>query len=160
MNLSPHICRYAAWLCLLAAPAAAVAQRPHAKAAKVVSGGYDLANESSLQGTILSYTENSRTPPLGTHVLLQSASGNVDVHLGDARVLHQAKLNLAQGMSVRFVGQSQAVAKNTVFLARLVQVGSQVVAVRSNHGLPLMPGVARGKAAVKNAETTKQGVAR
>jgi len=158
MNLSPHIRCYAAWLCLLAAPAAAVAQRPHATPA--VSGGYNLANESSLQGTILSYTENSRTPPLGTHVLLQTASGNVDVHLGDARVLHQAKLNLAQGMSVRFVGQSQAVGKNNVFLARLVQVGSQVVAVRSTHGLPVSPGVARGKAAVKNAAATKQGIAR
>jgi len=160
MNLSPHIRRYAAWLCLLAAPAAAVAQRPHANATAAVSGGYNLANESSLQGTILSYTENSRTPPLGTHVFLQTDSGKVDVHLGDARVLHQAKLNLAQGMSVRFVGQSQAIGKNTVFLARLVQVGSQVVAVRSNHGLPLTPGVARGKGAVKNAAAAKQGVAR
>jgi hypothetical protein len=160
MNLSPHIRRYAAWLCLLAAPAAAVAQRPHANATPAVSGGYNLANESSLQGTIFSYTENSRTPPLGTHVVLQTASGNVDVHLGDARVLHQAKLNLAQGMSVRFVGQSQAVGKNNVFLARLVQVGSQVVEVRSTHGLPVSPGIARGKAAVKNAAAAKQGVAR
>jgi len=160
MNLSPHIRRYAACLCLLAAPAAAVAQRPHANATTAVSGGYNLANESSLQGTILSYTENSRTPPLGTHVVLQTASGNVDVHLGDARVLHQAKLNLAQGINIRFVGQSQAVGKNTVFLARLVQVGSQVVAVRSTHGLPVSPGVARGQAAVRNAAAAKQGVAR
>jgi hypothetical protein len=159
MNLSPHVYRYVAWLCLLAAPAA-VAQRPHANSTSAVSGGYNLANESSLQGTILSYTENSKTPPLGTHVLLQTAAGNVDVHLGDARVLHQAKLNLAQGMSVRFVGQTQTVGQNTVFLARLVQVGSQVVAVRSPHGLPVSPGVARGKAAAKNAAANQPGGAR
>jgi hypothetical protein len=157
MNLSPHIRRYAAWLCLLAAPAAAVAQRPHANATPAVSGGYNLANESSLQGTVLSYTENSKTPPLGTHVLLQTASGNVDVHLGDARVLHQAKLNLRQGMSARFVGQTQTVGQNKVFLARLVQVGSQVVAVRSSHGLPVSPGVARGKAAAKGFSANQQG---
>jgi hypothetical protein len=159
MNLSPHVCRYAAWLCLLAA-SAAVAQRPHANSTSAVSGGYNLANESSLQGTILSYTENFKTPPLGAHVLLQTAAGNVDVHLGDARVLHQAKLNLAQGMSVRFEGQTQTVGQNTVFLARLVQVGSQVVAVRSPHGLPVSPGVARGKAAAKNAAANQQGGAR
>src|SRR5262245_34655742 len=159
MNLSPHIHRYAAWLCLLAAPAAVVAQRPHANTTPV-SGGYNLANESSLQGAILSYTENSKTPPLGTHVLLQTASGNVDVHLGDARVLHQAKLNLAQGMNVRFVGQKQTVGQNTVFLARLVQVASQVVAVRSPHGLRVSPGVARGKAAAKNVSANQQGGAR
>jgi hypothetical protein len=160
MNLSPHIRHYAAWLCLLAAPAAAVAQRPHANSTTAVSGGYNLANESSQQGTILSYTENSKTPPLGTHVLLQTASGNVDVHLGDARVLHQAKLNLAQGMRVRFVGQTQAVGQNPVFLARLVQVGSQVVTVRSPHGLPVSPGIARGQAATKNISANQQEGAR
>ena len=160
MNLSPHLRHYGAWLCLLAAPAAAVAQRPHANATAAVSGGYNLTNDSSLQGTILSYTENSKTPPLGTHVVLQTASGNVDVHLGDARVLHQAKLNLAQGMSVRFVGQTQTVGQNTVFLARLVQIGSQVVALRSTRGLPVSPGVARGKAAAKRASANQQGDAR
>ena len=137
-----------------------MAQRPHANANPAVSGGYNLANESSLQGTILSYTENSKTPPLGTHVLLQTASGNVDVHLGDARVLHQAKMSLAQGMSVRFVGLSQTVGKNTVFLARLVQVGSQIVAVRSNRGVAVSPGAPHGKAAAKNAAAAQQGGAR
>jgi hypothetical protein len=160
MNVSPRFIRYLAPLCLLAAPCALLAQRPNAKPAVAASGGYSIANESSLQGTILSYTENSKTPPIGTHVLLQTSAGNVDVHLGDARLLHQAKLSLAQGMSVRFVGETQTVGKNSVFLARLVQVGSQVVAVRSNHGLPLSAGVARGKAAAKNAAANQQGVAR
>jgi hypothetical protein len=137
-----------------------LAQRPNARPVAATSGGYNIANDSSLQGTVLSYTENSSTPPLGTHVLLQTSAGNVEVHLGDARLLHQAKLSLAQGMSVRFVGQSQTVGNNTVFLARLVQVGSQVVAVRSNHGLPLTPGVTRGKAAGKSAAASQQGGAR
>src|SRR5262249_549925 len=115
---------------------------------------------SSLQGTILSYTENSKTPPLGAHVLLQTSSGNVDVQLGDARVLHQVKMNLAQGMSVRFVGQTRTVGQNTVFLARLVQVGSQIVAVGATRGGPVSPGVPRGKAAAKNAAANQQGGAR
>lgn len=160
MNLIPRFTCYLASVCLLASPCAVLAQRPNTKPVAAASGGYNIANDSSLQGTVLSYTENSKTPPLGTHVLLQTSGGNVDVHLGDARSLHQAKLSLAQGMSVRFVGQSQTVGKNTVFLARLVQVGSQVVAIRSNHGLPLTPGVARGKAAGKNAAASEQGGAR
>jgi len=160
MDVSPQFRRYLALLWLAAVPCVAVAQRPNAKSVAATSGGYNVANDSSLQGTILSYTENSKTPPLGTHVQLQTSSGNVDVHLGDARVLHQAKMNLTQGMSVRFVGQAQTVGKNTVFLARLVQVGSLIVAVRSNHGLPVRPGVPRGKAAVKNAATNQQGGAR
>jgi len=160
MNVSPHFSRYLAVFCLAAAPSAALAQRPHANSVSATSGGYSVANDSSLQGTILSYTENSKTPPLGTHVLLQTSAGNVDVHLGDARVLHQAKLNLMQGMSVRFVGQTQAVGQSTVFFARLVQVGSQVVAVRSNHGIPVRPAAPRGKGAAKNASANQQGGAR
>jgi hypothetical protein len=160
MNVFPQHRRYLMLLCLAAAPCVTVAQRPNAKSVSATAGGYNVANESSLQGTILSYTENSKTPPLGTHVLLQTASGNVDVHLGDARLLHQANLSLTPGMSVRFVGQSRAAGKNTVFLARLVQVGSDVVAVRSTHGLPLSPGSPRGKAAAKNAAASEQGGAR
>lgn len=160
MNLSPRFVRYLASLCLLTAPCAVLGQRPNAKSATTASGGYDVANDVSVQGTILSYTEKSKTSPLGTHVLLQTSSGNVDVHLGDARVLRQAKLSLQQGMNVRFVGQSRTVGKNTVFFARLVQTGARVVAVRSKHGLPLAQGVARGNAAGKNAATSQQGGAR
>jgi hypothetical protein len=160
MNVPSQFGRYLAVLCLAAMPPMALAQRANSKSMAAASGGYSVANDVSLGGAILSYNENSKTPPLGTHVLLQTASGNVDVHLGDARVLHQAKLSLAPGMSVRFVGQLESVGKNTVFLARLVQVGSHVVAVRSNHGMPLGPGAGRGKAAAKNASANLQGVAR
>jgi len=160
MNVPPQFRRYLAVFCLSVAPSAVPAQRQHVNSVSATSGGYNVADESSLQGTILSYTENSKTPPLGTHVLLQTSSGSVDVQLGDARVLHQAKLHLTPGMSVRFVGQSQAIGKNTVFLARLVQAGSQLVAVRSHHGLPLTPGAARGKGTAKNASASQQGGAR
>lgn len=155
MNLSSRFLRYLALLCASTLPGAAFAQRPNAKPVAEAAGGYKVANDVSLQGTILSYTENSTAPPLGTRVLLQTTSGNVDVHLGNARVLHQAKLNLSQGMSVRFVGQTQTVGQNTVFLARLVQVGSQVVAVRSTRGIPVVPAGARGSA--KNASANQQG---
>ena len=160
MNVSPQFRRHLALLCLAAAPCVALAQRPNAKSVATPPGGYNVANDSSLQGTILSYTENSKTPPLGTHVLLQTSSGNLDVHLGDARVLHQAKMSLAPGMTVRFVGQTKTVGQTTVFLARLVQVGSKVVAVRSNRGVPVSPGVAHGKALAKNASANQAGGAR
>ena len=157
MNGSPLIRRYLALLCLAAAPGLVLAQRPNAKSVATPPGGYNLGDDSSLQGRILSYTEDSKTPPLGTHVLLETSSGNVDVHLGDARVLHQAKLSLKPGMSVRFLGQTETVGQSTVFLARLVQVGPQVVRVRSNRGLPVSPGLVRGKAAGKNAASQQVG---
>jgi hypothetical protein len=150
-------------VCSTACAATTFAQRSGAKAvaAKSVSGYYDLSKDVSLQGTVLTFTENSQTPPIGAHVLLQTAAGNMDVHLGDARFLRLAKLNITQGASIRFVGQMSTVGKNPVFLARLVQIGAQVVAVRSDHGLPLgSAGLRANKALLESAQSEQKGGAR
>jgi len=131
--------------------------------AKPAPGNYDIANDVSLQGTVLSYTENSATPPIGAHVLLQTSSGNVDVHLGDARLLHLANLQIVPGSTVRFIGQSNQTGTNSMFLARLVQVRTQVLAVRSERGFLLGPAgvhAAANKALFANATPNKKGVAR
>jgi len=145
----------------------ALAQRPGANAAaakatgKAGPGAYDISKDVSLQGSVLKYTENSPTPPVGPHVLLQTSSGNVDVHLGDAKVLRAARMNFAQGTSVRFIGQTRTVGQATIFLARLVQIGSQLVAVRSDHAVPVAPANLRANRAVRaKAQANQQGGAR
>ncbi len=150
-------------VCASAFAGSAFAQRPgtNASSAKQTPGSYNIANDVSLQGTVLNFTENSQTAPLGAHVLLQTSAGNVDVHLGDARFLRLAKLNITQGASLRFVGQMSSAGKNPVFLARLVQIGAQVVAVRSDHGLPLgAAGVRTNKALLASAQAEQKGGAR
>jgi hypothetical protein len=131
-------------VCLLGL--AAFSQQPHSgvSSPKAARGAYNIANDVSLQGTVLKYTENSATPPIGTHVLLQTSSGNVDVHLGDARLLHLTKLSITPGSNIRFVGQMNTEGSKQIFLARLVQVGSQVLAVRNEHGFLISRGAARG----------------
>ena len=167
MNLSPQFRLFLAVLCLpllgiaVAASAAWPETAQPGKTSKTAPGTYDIANDVSLQGTIQSYTENSQTPPIGTHLVLQTSDGNVEVHLGDARLLHLAKMNLAQGMSIRVVGQMQTAGAKPVFMARLVQSGAQVLAVRSVHGLPLAAGAIRAnKALAKNVSADQRGGAR
>jgi len=145
--------------CLAVIGGPAFAQRPGAKAAaKPAAGSYQVANDVSVQGTVLKYTENSTSAPIGTHVLLQTASGNVDVHLGDGRMLKAAKLTLSDGAAVRFVGQNRSIGNSSVFLARLVQVGAQVVAVRSTRGALLSPALVRvNRLAAGDAQTGQSG---
>jgi hypothetical protein len=161
MKLFVKFNRLAVVLCLFVP--IAFAQQPHSgvPSGKAAPGSYDIANDVSLQGTVLKYTENSATPPVGAHVLLQTSSGNVDVHLGDARLLHLAKLNITPGYNIRFVGQMVTAGAKQIFLARLVQVGSQVLAVRSEHGFLIARGAARAnKALLANVSADQKGGAR
>ena len=115
---------------------------------------YDMSKEVSLQGTVAKFTENSADLPRGAHVLVQTASGQIDVHLGDAKLLKVNNLSISQGSSIRIIGEPVTTDQGTFFLARLVQQGTQVVAVRSTHGMPL------SRASVQSAGSNSQGGAR
>ena len=147
--------------CLIGTSTLAQKPRSGVLSGKTAPGAYDIANDVSLQGTVLKYTENSAAPPIGTHLLLQTSSGNVDVHLGDARLLHLAKLSIKLGSNIRFVGQMDTISTNPVFLARLVQVGPQILAIRSTQGFPLARGATRSnKALLANVAADQKGGAR
>ena len=65
---------------------------------------YDASRETTLQGTVVSYTEESSRAPIGARVTVQTARGPVDVHLGPASYLRSNHFSLSVGDSVRFVG--------------------------------------------------------
>jgi hypothetical protein len=138
----------------LAAALAAAGAVGAQTAPQAMSSQYQVGREVSLVGTISSVVENSKTGPLGTHVMVQSPSGLVDVHVGSARYLEMNKLNLKSGDSVRIVGENFTVGADTVFFARIVQDGTAAVAVRSPKGMPLWK---NGKRLATNANANREG---
>ena len=102
----------------------------------VRSSGYDLKREGTLVGTVVAYTEFSTAPPLGAHVTLQTPGSVVDVHLGGARLLTANHFNIQAGDTLRIIGENVAFGSATPFLARIVQKGTQALAVRSPRGIP------------------------
>jgi len=100
---------------------------------------YDVNREISLIGTVVKYETASTIPPMGAHVIIQTGSGQVDVHLGNARVLQANHLELNAGDNVRIVGEPMAIGEGTYFAARIVQKGTQAIAVRNTKGFPLTP---------------------
>ena len=100
---------------------------------------YNAGREVSLVGTVVKYETSSAVPPMGAHVTLQTASGQVDVHLGNAKVLESSHLTLNTGDNVRIVGEPMAFGEGTYFAARIVQKGTQAVAVRNAKGFLLTP---------------------
>jgi hypothetical protein len=101
---------------------------------------YNLSREVFLLGTVVKFESASNTLPMGAHVLLQTSSGQVDVHLGNAKVLQAGHLELNPGDSVRIVGEPLALGDSTYFAARIVQKGTQAVAVRNTRGFLTTPG--------------------
>lgn len=105
---------------------------------------YSLARETVLQGTVVSFMAASTVLPMGAHVTIQTASGQVDVHLGNAKVLQAGHLELNPGDNVRIVGETMPLNGGTFFAARVVQKGQQGVIVRTASGIlvrnaPLSP---------------------
>ena len=131
---------------LLLAPGAAHGQR-RMQQAQAGAPAYDLTRETVLEGTVSKYTENSNVPPLGAHVIVQTASGTTDVHVGTDKFLRDNNLVLAPGDSVRIIGENISYRQGTIFAARVIQKGGQSVAVRTTKGMPLWTVGARAQAA-------------
>jgi hypothetical protein len=100
---------------------------------------YNLSREVSLVGTVVKFEKVSNTPPMGAHVLLQTSSGQVDVHLGNAKLLQANHFELNAGDSVRIVGENLAYGDGNIFAVRIVQKGAQAVALRNSRGALLTP---------------------
>src|SRR5438309_10771295 len=76
---------------------------------------YDMNRESFLLGTVVKFESSSSTPPIGAHVILQTPSGQVNVHLRNAKVLQARHLQLNPGDNVRIFVVPLAISENTYF---------------------------------------------
>ena len=112
-----------------------LADRPRQAAMRTLA--YDATQETVVEGTVLSYIAESPTPPIGTHLVLQTMAGPIDVHLGAASFLQANHFSLAKGDSVRVVGVTSASRQGTFFLVRVIQKGGQSLVLRTAKGAPL-----------------------
>jgi hypothetical protein len=98
---------------------------------------YDVSREVSVQGSVIGYSDTSTVAPFGPHVTLQTSSGVLDVHLGNARLLESNRLTLAAGDTIRVIGENVLLGSGTQFLARVIQKGNQALLLRSPQGFLL-----------------------
>jgi hypothetical protein len=100
-------------------------------------GEYDVKRESEVVGTVVAYDANSKTAPFGARATMQTSSGVVEVHLGNARLLTANHFSIETGDTLRIVGENLATGNANLFVARIVQKGTQALAVRTNRGFPI-----------------------
>jgi hypothetical protein len=124
-----------------------LAERPRQAAMRNLA--YDATQETVVEGTVLSYTAESATPPIGAHFVLQTAAGAIDVYLGAAGFLQANNFSLATGDSVKVVGVNSDTRQGAVFLVRVIQKGGQSLVLRSADGAPLFVARTRARGAQK-----------
>ena len=139
MKLNMHtLLRSAAFACALFTASLALAQQNQSSAHQR-NDLYSQARETALQGTVVSYTPGDSAPVPGPHVVVQTAAGTVDVHLGNEKLLEFHHFSLNPGDSVRIVGETVAFGAAEQFVARTIQKGGQSLTLRSVRGFPLRP---------------------
>jgi len=111
---------------------------------------YDLSREVTLVGVVQAYSSSGQLPPHGPHVILRTASGLVDVHLGNASLLAANHFTIQSGDTLRIIGENLASGSGTQFVARVVQKGTQALIVRTSRGIPLSYMAPRDPAAAKS----------
>ncbi|MGC1485125.1 MAG: hypothetical protein WA789_15130, partial [Candidatus Acidiferrum sp.] len=99
---------------------------------------YDLSRETVIQGTVVSYTAASQIAPIGPHARIDTSSGAVDVHLGNAALMKASGMDLESGDSVKIVGELEDFGNGNVFIARVLQKGNQVITLRNSKGIPIL----------------------
>jgi hypothetical protein len=113
---------------------------------------YDISKEVTLKGTVANVVAN-HSPGFfaGSHLLLTTLSGPVDISLGAFALLGNDPLPVTPGQQVEVVGVMKALKDKQFFLARAVKVGDRVYEIRNVHGIPISP-LARERASQKAAQ--------
>ena len=119
------------------------------------TGEYDVERERNVVGTVVTYTANSKAAPFGARATVQTGSGVIEVHLGDSRLLAANHFSIETGDTLRVVGENMATGSASLFVARIVQKGTQALAIRTARGFPI-PYVAPRNS---KAAATQRGVA-
>ena len=132
----------------LAAPAGAQTATT-AKAARPAPL-YDASKETTLQGTVSKVvTKPGAGMIAGGHLIVATAQGNVDAHVGGRALQGPNAIAVTAGDSVKLVGVMATVNHNQIFLVRTVEAGEHTYTIRNERGF-LVPSLT----ATRGASTT------
>ncbi len=115
----------------LALPIAAVAQRgPGART-------YDPKTETTLTGTVDDVQQlTGRRGFAGTHLILNTATGTLEVHLGPSSYIDAQKISFAKGDRIEVVGSKVKIGAADALIARQVTKDGKTLTLRDAQGVP------------------------
>ena len=138
--MRPLLAAVAAVLLLFAVSGMKSAAQTTAPEQKTPPVSYDASQEVTLNGTVSAVFGTAPSGLLaGSHVMLTTLSGPVDVSLGAFGLMGKGAVSVMPGQQIQITGVMRAFHGNPVFLARTVKSGDSVYAIRNEHGIPVTP---------------------
>ena len=103
---------------------------------------YSSATETTVAGTV----EEVNTVSLpgrgsgGLHLMLNTSSGRVEVHVGPTWYVSSRNVTFAKGDAVTLIGSKVTISGREVLIAREITKGQQVLTLRAANGTPAWSG--------------------
>lgn len=98
---------------------------------------YDTKTETTVTGTIDEINQqDSYCPGGGTHLVLKTEKGNLDVRLGPTKFVESQKFELKKGDSVQVIGSKLDSKAGAFIIARQVTSGGKTLTLRNEKGFP------------------------
>jgi hypothetical protein len=98
---------------------------------------YDVTKEIEVRGTIRKIDAFGVSGQAGTHILVETARGVIDAHLGFGAESNPTYLHIAPGQSVTVIGMMQSAGAKKVLVARILTTSSRIFVLRNEHGIPV-----------------------
>jgi len=119
----------------------------------VTAPKYDVSKEVILEGTVQDVVMRPAAGSImGAHLIVATAQGAVDAHLGNLIFSGKDGVSFSSGQSVKLTGIMTTFNQKSVFLVRTIETGSSTITVRNDHGFLVYPGAKARLAAVSSTE--------
>jgi hypothetical protein len=101
---------------------------------------YDISEEITLSGTVTGVLTKAPAGMMnGSHLLIATPSGPIDVSLGGYGLIGKGALSVHLGEQVKVTGVTKALNSKPIFIARTVTAGGQVYPIRNERGIAMSP---------------------
>ncbi len=129
-----HISRFTVFVIMLFATALALAQAGPGPGRGPI---YDPSTEATLKGTIEDIQQHpGRGMGTGTHLLLKTDGGTLDVHVGPSDFIASHGFVFAKGEKVEVTGSKVKLGGSDALLAREIKKDGKVLTLRNAQGIP------------------------
>jgi hypothetical protein len=136
--------KLAGGLCLIAALSISLLATPlgaNELKRTVIAPKYDVSKEITLEGTVENLVKNPAPGMiLGAHLIVSTAQGMVDAHIGNYVISGPHAASFASGQAVKLVGVMVEVNHQSVLIVRTIETEDHTIVVRNDHGFLVFPG--------------------